>query len=126
VINMDSIVYEYELTAVTGLNYMGISTFIGTGQPTSTPLFGAGFPANGGSLFYIYSDGTFPGREVNPSPISLQFFEFIDSEVNLNFPAAPLGPGIYWLSQGARWSTPGLEGDAAWNYTITIVVSRAP
>jgi hypothetical protein len=126
VINMDSIVYDYELTSATGLNYMGVSTFIGTGQPDSTPLFGAGFPENGGSLFYVYSDGSFPGTEATPSPVNLQLYQFIDSQVDLNFPAAPLQPGIYWFRQGARFSFPGLEGDAAWNYTITIVVSPAP
>ena len=123
VLDLNSIVYEYEVTDVSAdINAFGPSLFVGTGDPTSMPLAGTGF--SNGNNFFLFSDGTIPGIEVSPSPVSPPFFQVIDSQVDLGFPAVPLESGIYWFGPGAGWFGGG--SGAVWNYTITLTVTPAP
>jgi hypothetical protein len=124
VLDPNSIVYSYEVTEVTGtLLAFGTRFQIGQGLPQSTPLIATSIPNT--DTLYLFSNGTVPGTEVTPPPVTLPFFQIIDSSVNTDFPATPLEPGIYWFRTGlhgffdATFTT-------SWNYTITLTVTPAP
>jgi hypothetical protein len=131
VLDLNSIVYEYQITDISGeINAFGSELTVGgivPGSPTYATGFFIGDGNFGDDTFYLYNDGSIQGITVRPSPITLPFFQIIDSSVNLDFPAPPLTAGIYYLNPGFHWFGGfGPNDSASWNYTITLTVTPAP
>ena len=125
-LHLDSTVYEYRVTELSGdIRALGTSLGIGDGVPhrKSSPIYSTGDIH--GPFFYLYSDGSEPSITVSPSPVSLQFFEIVNSSVDVSRPAPPLEAGDYWVSRGAEKLSLGPNG-AFWDYAITFIVTPAP
>jgi hypothetical protein len=123
VLDLNSIVYEYEVTSVPfPVNAFGIVLFVGSADGPDQPSYGTGFPD--GDTLFLYNDGSISGAAVSPSPANPHFFQIVDGTIDQNFPAAPLEPGIYYMTQGSHWF--GCCGDGTWNYKMTLTVTAAP
>jgi hypothetical protein len=116
----NSITYAYQVTDVDRVLAFGVRLQI-AGPAANTQTFATATPEQ--SSVYLFSDGTVPGTEVTTSPAPLQFYQVIDSSVDLNFPASPLAPGTYSFNTGLHWFSDFPDGSATWNYTITVVVN---
>ena len=123
VLHLDSIVFEYSITGMFGqLIALGSQIGIGEGVPNqnSPILYNVGDHAY--PILWLFSDGTYP-FQVAPSPVTLEFFEVVNSAVDDTRPAPALLPGDYWLLPGLSWLGNDSHG-AMWNYSFRLIVSQ--
>jgi hypothetical protein len=128
-----SIRFAYDRTALYGpLVWLGTGFRLGAGTAfnTNNPIYSTG--SRFGPALSIFSDGSFdnfPGYgPAVASPVELSFSQILDSEVNTNFPAPALAPGLYWLSQDEFLKVGSLQPPTGgtWNYTVTITLTAIP